>query len=298
MADPRIGLAVGFPGQGGDWQAALRVLSGRPDHPLVDALHAVVRTRHLEQLDGHDTRHAQPVLAVAGLVTVDDAGLGPDTVAAAIGHSVGEITAATFAGAIDREDAVALIAERGELGHRVQSRRPGAMAAIMRLGVDQVEWLVRSVRHKCPGVLELAVENSASQFVLSGDEHLVDVAVDLATELGGVARRLPIGGPFHSSLMIDAVPTLRATLERVVRRHPVMPVVLSTAGRAVTTAADLVEGLARALVLPVRWPAAVQALRGLGLAEAYDAGPGDTLSRLERFAPEVTFLPLPSTGGA
>jgi malonyl CoA-acyl carrier protein transacylase len=94
-------------------------------------------------------------------------------------------------------------------------------------------------------------------------------------------------------MMAPVVPLLRKTLERAVVRDPLIPVVLSTTGRAAKTAADLVEGLARALVLPVRWPAAVRALRALGAPAAYDAGPGDTLRRLARFTPDVSFRALP-----
>lgn len=284
---PPPGTAVAFPGQGGDWRAALGVLAAHADHPLVRALAERLGTDRWEELDGLDTRNAQPVVYVSGL-----AGAVPPpgpSIVAAIGHSLGEITAAAWCGSIDPTAGLDLVVARAELGHAADARRPGAMAAVMRTTASEVEWLRRRVLAEHHGVLEVAVVNSPGQHVLSGDEALVGAAVDLANDEGAVARRLPIGGAYHSPLLVPELDRFRTLVAAAVTATPPLPLVSSTSARAVVDADDLVDTVVRSLVLPVHWDATVRAALDLGATQALDAGPGDTLVRLARFLPDLPF---------
>ena len=275
--------AIAFPGQGGDWRAAVDVLRARAADPLVTALAERFGSSDWDQLDGLDTAVAQPVVYVAGLAGPADAG---DAVLA-MGHSLGEITAAAWAGAIEREAGLDLMVARGALGAAGQAERPGAMAAINRWDAPQVEWLRRTVQADIGGVLDVAVTNSATQIVLSGDAALVEAAIERANGAGAVARLLPIGGAYHSSLMAPAVDGFRAAVAAAVTAPPRVPVLSSTLQQLLRTREELVEGLTRSLVLAVDWPATVTAAAAFGVERAVEAGPGDTLSRLARFAPQL-----------
>ncbi len=283
-AVPRV--AIGFPGQGGDWRAGVATLEAVPAHPLVRALADRLGTGTWQELDPLDTRNAQPVTYVAGLVG-DAAPHPPPLVAVAIGHSLGEITAAAWAGAIDPIDGLDLMVARGRIGHELHRERPGAMVAVMRWDGARVEWLRRRVLAEVPGVLEVAVVNSDTQRVLSGDALLVERALELANAEGAVARRLPIGGAYHSPLLVPGVDRFERQVHEAVQRDPRVPVVSSTSPRPHVEAADLAESLVRSLVLPVDWPAAVAAAAGAGAERLLDAGPGDTLTRLARFLPDL-----------
>ncbi|MFN8016554.1 MAG: ACP S-malonyltransferase [Acidimicrobiales bacterium] len=284
-SSPRT-LALAFPGQGGDWGAALGVLAAHDGHPLVQALAAHLGTATWSDLDPLDTHHAQPVVYVAGLVAA--APVPPDEVAVVAGHSLGEITAAAWAGAIEPEAGLALVAARAEVGRRAHGDRPSAMAAVMRVDADAVEWLRRRVLGAGrPGVLEVAVVNSAEQQVLTGDRHLVEAAVALANDEGAVARALPIDGAYHSPLLAPLVGEFRTHVARAVTSDPRVPVVASTVAGPHRTGEALVEVISRSLVLPVDWPAAVDAMVAAGAERAIDAGPGDTLVRLARFLPAL-----------
>jgi [acyl-carrier-protein] S-malonyltransferase len=283
-SSPRV--AVGFPGQGGDWRAAIEVLASQAAHPLVGQLADRLGTDRWPELDGLDTRNAQPVVYVSGLVG-PAAGL-PD-VDAVIGHSLGEITAAAWAGAIEPTAGLDLVVARAALGHEQHAGRAGAMAVVMRWTVAQVEWLRRDVLASSPGVLDVAVVNSPEQVVLSGDQALVERAVEAAVADGAVARFLPIGGAYHSPLMVPVLDAFRAQVIRAVTAAPRLPLVSSTSARVVDGADDLVEVLVRSLVLPVRWPEAAAAVADLGVTEVIDGGPGDTLVRLGRFLDRPSF---------
>lgn len=275
--------AIAFPGQGGDWQAARGVLHEQGGHPLVRALADRLGTDRWDQLDGRDTAVAQPVIYVAGLVGPAHA----TDAALAMGHSLGEITAAAWAGAIEPEAGLDLMIVRGALGAAGQAERPGAMVAVNRWPLAEVERLRRRIQAELEGVLDVAVVNSATQIVLAGDAALVESAVEQANAAGAVARLLPIGGAYHSSLMVPALDGFRTAVSAAVTAPPRVPVLSSTLQQFLRTPEELVDGLTRSLVLAVDWPATVAAAAGFGVGRAVEAGPGDTLSRLARFAPQL-----------
>lgn len=279
-------FAIGFPGQGGDWQAGIAVLAANPAHSLVVALAERLGHDSWSDLDGLDTRNAQPVVYVAGLVGAAARRSGPTV---ALGHSLGEITAAAWAGAIGPVAGLDLVVARAELGHHRHHDRPGAMAAVMRWDGAQVEWLRRRVLAQQAGILDVAVINSPTQRVLSGDEALVAAAIERCNAEGGVARRLPIGGAYHSSLMVPALDGYRALVKAAVATDPRVPIVSSTTGQVSTTGPDVADSLVRGLVLPVDWPSVIATAADLGVTAAIDAGPGDTLRRLARFLPAIAF---------
>lgn len=276
------GTAIAFPGQGGDWRATVGRLAGHGDHPLAQELADRLGTDDWAALDGLDTRIAQPAVYVGGLVA--SGGIGA---VLAMGHSLGEITAAAWAGAIAPTAGLDLVVLRAELGHRAQASRPGAMTAVNRWTTDEVEALAAEVEADGHGSLGVAVRNSPTQIVLSGDEAAVVEATDRANGRGAVARRLPIDGAYHSPLMEPYVTELHDALRQAIDAAPRVPVLSSTSQQVMADPGALADGIARSLVDTVDWPATVAAARRWGVHRAIEAGPGDTLSRLARFAPEL-----------
>lgn len=281
--------ALAFPGQGGDWPAAISTLADRADDPRVRALADRLGTDAWDQLDPLDTRNAQPVVFTAGLVG------GADDVDAvvALGHSLGEITAATWAGALTPDDGLDLVVARAELGHRAHAERPSSMAVLMRWTRPDVEWLRRRVLARHDGVLEVAVQNSPEQSVLTGDAALIAAAIALANDEGAVARLLPIDGAYHCQFLVPELDRFGAAAAAAIRTDPRVPVVCSTDPGPWHTAADLARVITRSLVLPVCWPEAVAAAAAAGAEHLVDAGPGTTLARLARFLPDLPAAEAP-----
>src|SRR3954452_20944783 len=88
----------------------------------------------IEELTATDV--AQPALFCVALAMADiarDAGLRPDFAA---GHSLGEYTAATVAGALAPADGIQLVCARGALMAAAQGEVPGGMAAIIGMDAD------------------------------------------------------------------------------------------------------------------------------------------------------------------
>jgi [acyl-carrier-protein] S-malonyltransferase len=291
--------ATAFPGQGVDPVATVAVLDAHRDHPLAGlarelaAVHLGAAPLAPKLLT--DTRVAQPCVVAAGLIAAE-AGAPADG-PVVVGHSLGEITACARAGVVAGTDAVRLVALRADIGIRATEGRPGMMVAVMRLDHDAIEWIRRLAVGRTGGLLDVAVVNSDRQVVLTGDEDAARAAVDLAFEAGGKARRLGIGGAFHSPLLAPAVPEFEAAVRAAAPRRPTVPVVCST-GPVLTEADEVAPALAASLVRPVDWPRAVRRAVELGAEGIVDAGPGATLRNLsEHFASPPTRALAPVADG-
>ncbi|HYA45764.1 MAG TPA: ACP S-malonyltransferase, partial [Acidimicrobiales bacterium] len=159
-----------FPGQG-----SLKPGMGAPwrDHPSWDVVQdaAEVAGRDIEHLllqagaaELTETRNAQLATFVMGLVVLDAVErLGIEPTACA-GHSLGEYTALVAAGAIGFEDAIRLVAERGEAMQEAAEENPGIMLALS--GIDDER--ARIACRRADGEVWLANSNSPVQCVIAG----------------------------------------------------------------------------------------------------------------------------------
>jgi [acyl-carrier-protein] S-malonyltransferase len=286
------GVALAFPGQGGDWADTIDVLRAHADHALVAAVHEALDVSDLARLDPLDTGVAQPCVYAASVLSAGTYAGEPPV--ATIGHSLGEISALAVAGAIDPLAGLQLVLARAEAGRRQQAERPGAMVALMRVDATSIEWIRREAVASSGGVLDVAVVNGAEQVVLSGDPAAADAAYELGLEQEAAVHRLPIGGAYHSSLMLPMVAAFGQAVHAAPWSDPTVPVVSSTALRALTTADQIRSWLPRALVLPVRWLDALAVLPSLDVevTGAVDVGPGRTLHNLARHDPVLPIAAL------
>ena len=117
------------------------------------------------------------------------------------GHSLGEFSALTAAGALSFENALKLVSTRAMAMQKACEAKPSTMAAVLGLSDEQVE----DICNRTEGIVVAANYNCPGQLVISGEIDAIHTACDLAKESG--ARRalvLPVGGAFHSPLMQPA----------------------------------------------------------------------------------------------
>ena len=234
---------------------------------------------------GHDpfarlddgTRTQQPALFLCSLAAWDAAGRPPAVAAA--GHSLGEYAALVAAGALDFEDAVGLVDERAAAMGDAAAAAAGGMVALLGGDADGVAEVAAQLG------LTVANDNAPGQVVLSGRADALAVAEEHAREVGARARRLDVGGAFHSPLMGPAAARLSAALAGVEFRAPDMPVY--SCGTAAPFA-DPRRELADNLLRPVRWRETVLALRDTGVERFVEVGPGRVLTGMvRRIVPEA-----------
>lgn len=280
-------LAFLFPGQGSQRVGMDAELRGERLDGLLQAADELsglpvsrfVSEGPIEALTRTDV--AQPALFAVSLVLAEvaaDCGLEPDLVT---GHSLGEYTSAAVSGALDANDALRLVCERGRQMAAVQERSPGAMAATG--GVDEArlaELCERAAEGEALGPANL---NSPRQIVVSGEMGAVErLLALLEDEPGARALRLPVGAAFHSSLMVPVQDELRGPLGEVEIGTPRMPLVANHSGRAVEDADGVREALIEQITKPVRFADCVRSLVEAGCTSFIELGPGKVLTGLVR----------------
>ena len=198
----------------------------------------------------------------------------PDMVA---GHSLGEFSALTAAGALDFEDGLRLVSIRAHAMQKACEANPGTMAAILALPTETVESLCAEV----DGVVVPANYNCEGQIVISGSVDAVTEASEKMKAAGAKrALILPLGGAFHSPLMQPAAEELAAGIESVEFKTPVCPVYQNVTALPTTDPAEIKKNLLAQLTAPVRWTQSVVNMVADGATSFTEAGPGKVLQGL------------------
>ncbi|WP_314225721.1 ACP S-malonyltransferase [Streptomyces zaehneri] len=232
-----------------------------------------------------DTSVAQPLLVAAGILSA--AALGDLAPGAVAGHSVGEITAATFAGVLDESAALTLVRKRGLAMAAAAAITETGMSAL--LGGDPEV----SVAHLEKLGLTPANINGAGQVVAAGTlEQLAALNEDKPE---GVRKVVPlkVAGAFHTRHMAPAVETLAKAAVELTPADPKIRYVSNRDGRSVATGAEILERLVGQVANPVRWDLCMETFKELGATALIEVSPGGTLVGLaKRALPGVKTLAL------
>jgi [acyl-carrier-protein] S-malonyltransferase len=281
-------IAFVFPGQGSQAVGMLDRFADRPevadilaraDAALGESLSGLIAGGPAEALAL--TVNTQPAMLVAGYACLAAwrAAGGPEAAAVA-GHSLGEYTALTAAGALTLDEAVRLVRVRAQAMQEAVPVGAGGMAVIMGLDDDAVRAACAAASE--PGDIVEAVNfNAPLQVVIAGHAAAVGRACEKARQAGAKrALPLPVSAPFHSSLLAPAGARLRAALADVALRSPAVSLVNNVDVAVETEPARIVDALVRQASSPVRWVEVVQRLRALGVDTLIEFGPGKVLAGL------------------
>lgn len=277
-----------FPGQGAQIVGMGRALLGSSDRACrlfaeaSEALHFNLAGLCLEGPEEELTRteNAQPALLALGVAAYERAlELGAPRPTFMAGHSLGEYTALTCAGAIRYADAVRLVRERGLL---MAAAKRGAMVAVIGVPAGPVEeaCLEASQAGEC---VVVANYNSEMATVISGEPGAVGRAVERLERGGAVTKALKTDGAFHSPLMRDAAAKLADVLASIEVDAPSLPVISNV------TATPFEPGRVRDLLVeqtthPVLWTKSMAYLVERGLGQVVEFGPGKGLARMFKTA--------------
>jgi len=245
------------------------------------------------------TRNTQPaifVVSVACFRAFEELAKGRVKFCCMAGHSIGEYSALCCAGALEFEDALSLVVERGRLMEEAGRGRKGAMVAILGLPDKEVEEICDEVRKRrsCLGVVVPANFNAPGQVVISGDEEAVRRASELAKEKG-VKKVVPlkVSGAFHSPLMEPAKEELARAIDKTPFKRPKVPVVLNVTARPTEDPEEIKEALKLQLCEGVLWTESVKSMLEMGARKFVEFGPGRVLCGLVRRISSDA-LPIPA----
>lgn len=273
-------LAIIAPGQGSQtpgmlsaWledSAQAELLSSWSEDIGLDLLH-LGTTADADEIK--DTANAQPLIVAAGLLSANALNISGKFSYLA-GHSVGEITAASIAGAITPIDAMKLVRARGVEMAKAAATTPAGMSAV--LGGD------RGLVLKAISDLGLvaANDNGGGQIVAAGS---LDALAQLAPE-GARVRSLAVAGAFHTSFMQPAVDPLRTLAQSLATTDPTVGVISNRDGEEVSEGREILNRIVSQIANPVRWDLCMQRLATLGVTGVIEVAPAGTLVGLIRRA--------------
>jgi [acyl-carrier-protein] S-malonyltransferase len=225
------------------------------------------------------TREAQLAVFLTSLLAWEGTRETLRDITAFAGHSLGQLTALTAAGVLDFDDAVRLVAHRGQFTQAAADANGGGMAAL--LGADEAQ--ATAACEAAPDECWLANDNAPGQVVLAGTEPGLEAAAEAARALGvKKVVRLDVDGAFHTPLMQAAADELFADLAGANFRQPSVPVVSNADATAYTDADGWRERLVEHLVRPVRWRQSLDTIVDLGADTLVEVGPGRVLTGLAR----------------
>jgi len=205
-------------------------------------------------------------------------GAKPDMVA---GHSLGEFSALVANHTLGFEDALKLVSIRARAMQKACELNPSTMAAVLALDDAKVEEICAAVQAETGEIVVPANYNCPGQLVISGSIKGIEIACERMKAAGAKrALVLPVGGAFHSPLMLPAKEELAAAIEATEFGIPSCPVYQNVVARAVTEPDEIKKNLIEQLTGAVRWTQSVQAMIADGAAQFTEVGPGKVLQGL------------------
>lgn len=229
--------------------------------------------------DLKQTNVTQPAVFLHSVIaykTMGDA--KPDMVA---GHSLGEFSALVANSTLSFEDALGLVSIRAKAMQKACELNPSTMAAVLALADDKVEEICTAIHNETGEVVVAANYNCPGQLVISGSISGIEMACERMKTAGAKrALVLPVGGAFHSPLMLPAKEELAAAINATPFFAPRCPVYQNVVAKAVTDAAEIKQNLIDQLTGAVRWTQSVQAMIADGATQFTEVGPGKVLQGL------------------
>jgi [acyl-carrier-protein] S-malonyltransferase len=202
------------------------------------------------------------------------------------GHSLGEFSALVAAKALGFEDGLKLVYERALSMQVACELKPSTMAAVLGLDDKIVEDICMQIQE---GIVVAANYNCPGQLVISGEVDAVQLACEKLKSAGAKrALLLPVGGAFHSPLMMPAQERLAKAIENTHFNNPICPIYQNVTAYAVSDANAIKENLLKQLTAPVKWTQSVQQMWDDGARKFIEVGPGKVLQGLvKKICPEA-----------
>lgn len=226
-----------------------------------------------------DNQNIQPALLTFGVasykVLMQQVDFPPTFL---LGHSLGEITALVCSGAIEFKDALKLTKLREKL-MCVSLGKLGSMIAVMGLDIIELQKICDDISNS-EQIIEIANYNSDEQIVLSGHTTAIELATKQIEELGGYVFQLNTANPFHCSLMLPTVSSLKELLSSFQYRDFTVPVISNMTAEPYKGKHTIIETLSNQIINNVKWKQSIDYIAKQNVFIAIEVGPQSVLRNL------------------
>lgn len=243
----------------------------------------------------NDTINTQPALFLHSIASFQTfSRLFPDFEPVAVaGHSLGELSALTAAGALSFADGLRLVRKRGELMKRAGELAPGSMAAILGVDIPTLDKVCSEASTKGE-LVQVANDNCPGQVVISGAKAAVERAM-AGAKAAGAKRALPLAVSIaaHSPLMASIQEDWNQAVDSATMNDPKIAVIGNVHASVMKTAEEARADIKAQMQSRVRWTDSIKAMNTLGVNTFVEVGTGSVLGGLvKRIAGDAVNYPL------
>ncbi|WGI20050.1 ACP S-malonyltransferase [Latilactobacillus sakei] len=228
------------------------------------------------------TRYAQPAIVAMSVGIsrmLTDAGV---STAGALGLSLGEYSALIASGMLDLTTGLPLVAKRGALMQATVEAHPGAMIAILKPDINQIQAACETIQ-KTGETVAIANYNSPKQIVVGGTQSGIQALTTLfeTLEVAPKVIPLPVKGAFHTALFEETAYQFEQALAQITFKEGVYPVISNTTEQPFEVT-SLQATLTAQMYQPTHFATGLTQLAKQEVTTVIEVGPGNALSKFAR----------------
>ena len=194
------------------------------------------------------------------------------------GHSLGEYTALSCAGALSFSATLKLLRVRGKAMQEAVPKGEGGMIAILGSTTEIIEKIFEENKnnYEC----YIANDNSNGQIVVSGKLINLDLLIEDLKKRSIKNIKLPVSAPFHCKLMNNATKIMQDEIQKCDFKNLKNTLISNVTAQEVNEISILKELLIKQIESRVRWRESVNLMLEKKITQFIEIGPGKVLSGL------------------
>ena len=194
------------------------------------------------------------------------------------GHSLGEYTALSCAGALSFSATLKLLRVRGKAMQEAVPKGEGGMIAILGSTTEIIEKIFEENKnnYEC----YIANDNSNGQIVVSGKLINLNLLIEDLKKRSIKSIKLPVSAPFHCKLMNNATKIMQDEIQKYDFKNLKNTLISNVTAQEVNEISILKELLIKQIESRVRWRESVNFMLEKKITQFIEIGPGKVLSGL------------------
>ena len=231
------------------------------------------------------TKNTQPAILVVSYsifkVLRDEFNFDLKSIKYFAGHSLGEYSALVCSGALEFNDALYLLHERGKAMQNAVPVNKGSMIAILGLELEEINNLLKN-NVSSEGICEIANDNAHGQVIISGNKEVLDKFKITLKNKNIKHIPLKVSAPFHCSLMQPAAETMKNKIDIIKFSDPAFEIVANVTAKAVKETHIIKKLLIDQIFSTVRWRESLIYMSKSGVKNFIEIGPGKALTGMAK----------------